>query len=206
MSATRLAVSSMKVIPRLRCASILGTCSHSRHRSLKRCSRTSIIAVFSTAWDGGLPAALGAKFARPDQPAIALIGDGSFLFSNATLATAYEYDQPVVSIIMNNRSLLIERELMEKKYGRSAFVDYKKLKNNTPWGPDYAQIGRAMGAQSVRVEAPEDLVPAVRRAVDSGEPYVVDVDIDPTKAGYRNVWYPYPSDFWKSRYETETHF
>lgn len=153
-----------------------------------------------------LPAVLGAKFARPDQPAIALIGDGSFLFSNATLATAYEYDQPVVSIIMNNRSLLIERELMEKKYGRSAFVDYKRVKNNTPWGPDYSQIGRAMGAQSVRVENPEDLVPAVRKAVDSGEPYVVDVDIDPTKAGYRNVWYPYPSDFWKSRYETATHF
>ncbi|MBN8968576.1 MAG: thiamine pyrophosphate-binding protein [Rhizobiales bacterium] len=153
-----------------------------------------------------LPAALGAKFARPDQPAIALIGDGSFLFSNATLATAYEYDQPVVSIIMNNRSLLIERELMEKKYGRSAFVDYKRMKNNTPWGPDYSQIGRAMGAQSVRVESPEDLVPAVRKAVDSGEPYVVDVDIDATKAGYRNVWYPYPSDFWKSRYETATHF
>ena len=153
-----------------------------------------------------LPAVLGAKFARPDQPAIALIGDGSFLFSNATLATAYEYDQPVVSIIMNNRSLLIERELMEKKYGRSAFVDYKRMKNNTPWGPDYSQIGRAMGAQSVRVENPEDLVPAVRKAVDSGEPYVVDVDIDPTKAGYRNVWYPYPSDFWKSRYESATHF
>lgn len=153
-----------------------------------------------------LPAVLGAKFARPDQPAIALIGDGSFLFSNATLATAYEYDQPVVSIIMNNRSLLIERELMEKKYGRSAFVDYKRLKNNAPWGPNYAQIGRAMGAQSVRVEKPEDLVPAVRKAVDSGESYVVDVDIDPTKVGYRNVWYPYPSDFWKSRYESATHF
>jgi thiamine pyrophosphate-dependent acetolactate synthase large subunit-like protein len=63
-----------------------------------------------------------------------------------------------------------------------------------------------MGAQSVRVEKPEDLVPAVRKAVDSGESYVVDVDIDPTKVGYRNVWYPYPSDFWKSRYESATHF
>ncbi len=153
-----------------------------------------------------LPAALGAKFARPDQPAIALIGDGSFLFSNATLATSYEYSLPVVSIIMNNKSLLIERELMERKYGRSAFVDYKRHKDNAAWGPNYSQIAEAMGAKSVRVEQPQDLVSAVRKAVDSGEPYVVDVDIDATKPGYRSVWYPYPSDFWKSRYETSTHF
>jgi acetolactate synthase-1/2/3 large subunit len=153
-----------------------------------------------------LPAALGAKFARPDQPAIALIGDGSFIFANATLATAYEYDQPVVAIVMNNKSLQIERELMERKYGRSTFVDYKRKKTNSLWGPDFPKLAEAMGAKAARVEKPEELVPAVRKAIDSGEPYVVDVEIDLTKPGYRSVWYPYPSDFWKPRYETDGKF
>jgi acetolactate synthase-1/2/3 large subunit len=153
-----------------------------------------------------LPAALGAKFARPDQPAIALLGDGSYIFSNAALATAYEYDQPIVSIVMNNRSLQIERELMERKYGRNAFVDYKKVKTNSLWGPDFSKIAEAMGAKGRHVTNPKDLVPAVTEAVESGQSAVIDVEIDMKVPGYRNVWYAYPSDFWQSRQEIAKHF
>lgn len=51
---------------------------------------------------GGLPAALGAKLARPDKPAVVLMGDGSYVFANSALAAAYAYDLPLVTLVMNN--------------------------------------------------------------------------------------------------------
>ncbi len=146
-----------------------------------------------------LPAALGAKVARPDAPAVVLMGDGSFLFSNTALATAREYDAPVVVLVMNNGSLQIERELMQRKYGRSAFVDYKVEETGEMWSPDYGKIADAMGAETTRVTTPEALVPAVRAALESGKTHVIDVAIDLNLEGYRSVWYPYPDDFWTPR-------
>jgi acetolactate synthase-1/2/3 large subunit len=153
-----------------------------------------------------LPAALGAKFARPDEPAVVLMGDGSYIFSSAALATAHEYDMPLVVLVMNNGSLQIERELMLRKYGRSAFVDYKHEASGEMWGPDYVMIAEAMGASATRVTAPDDLEPAIRSALESGNTHVIDVDIDVSSDGYRAVWYPYPDDFWTPAHELEKTF
>ena len=143
-----------------------------------------------------LPAAVGAKFARPDQPAVVLMGDGSYIFSNTALATAREYDKPVVALVMNNGSLQIERELMEKKYGRSAFVDYKIEKTGEMWGPDICKVAEAMGSNATRVTEPDQLESVVTKAIESNESHVIDVAIDLHSEGYRTVWYPYPDDFW----------
>ena len=101
-----------------------------------------------------LPAALGARIARPEHPAVALTGDGSFLFSCTTLATAYEYDVPVIVVVMNNRSLQIERELMQRLYGRTAFVDFVKQSSGEPWNPDLLAMAQAMGAGAEKVRTP----------------------------------------------------
>ena len=143
-----------------------------------------------------LPAAVGAKFARPDQPAVVLMGDGSYIFSNTALATAREYDKPVVALVMNNGSLQIERELMEKKYGRSAFVDYKIEKTGEMWGPDICKVAEAMGSNATRVTEPDQLESVVTKAIESNESHVIDIAIDLHSEGYRTVWYPYPDDFW----------
>lgn len=153
-----------------------------------------------------LPALLGAKFARPDQPAIALIGDGSFVFANSALATAFEYDLPIIAVVVNNGTLQIERELMERKYGRHAFVDYVRRSSNELWGPDYGKIAEAMGALSFKVSRAEELGPALIEAVGSGRSAVLDVIIDSRAPGYRSVWYPYPDDFWKPREELAKEF
>lgn len=153
-----------------------------------------------------LPAGLGAKFARPDQPAFVLMGDGSYVFANTTLATAYEYDMPVIVVIVNNGTLQIERELMERKYGRHAFVDYVRTGNKEMWGPDYGKIAEAMEALSFRVTKPEEIEEALTAAVASGRSAVLDVVVDSRAPGYRSVWYPYPGDFWKSRDELSKEF
>ena len=152
-----------------------------------------------------LPAALGAKFARPEQPAIALLGDGSFIFANSALATCFEYGMPVTAIVMNNKSLQIERELMRRIYGRSAFVDYAVEKTGEPWNPDFLKIAEAMGARSWKVTKAEELAPAVTQAVDSGVASVIDVDIDVEAPGYRSVWYPYPNNFWTAKTDIPKH-
>jgi acetolactate synthase-1/2/3 large subunit len=153
-----------------------------------------------------LPAAFGARIANPKYPAVALMGDGSYLFSCTTLATAYEHDVPLVAIVLNNKSLQIERELMHRLYGRTAFVDFKRKSTNTPWNPNLMAIAAAMGAQAEKVATPEELAPAVKKALESEETFVIDVDIDVESPGYRSVWYPYPNNFWTPLDEMKKRF
>ena len=153
-----------------------------------------------------LPAAFGARVAQPEYPAVALIGDGSFLFTHTTLATSYEYDIPVTTIVLNNKSLQIERELMQRLYGRRAFTDYCKRATGEPWGPDLTAMAEAMGAKTKKVSAPDALPSALKEALDSDVSYVIDVAIDVEAPGYRSVWYPYPNNFWVSRDELSKNF
>jgi acetolactate synthase-1/2/3 large subunit len=146
-----------------------------------------------------LPAAFGSRIAHPEHPSVALLGDGSFLFSAATLATAYEYETPVVAVVLNNRSLQIERELMERSYGRTAFTDFVRESTQEPWSPDIVGIAEAMGSKAKKVTKPAELAPALKEALQSNSPYVLDVDIDISVPGYRSIWYPYPKNFYLSR-------
>lgn len=153
-----------------------------------------------------LPAALGARLKRPDQPVIALLGDGSFFFTCTTLATAYEYDLSIIALVMNNRTLQIERELMKRLYGRIAFCDYKKQSTQEPWNPDLVAMAEAMGAKGRKVKTPSELTPSLQEALSSEFSWVIDVDIDPNLPGYRSVWYPYPNNFWTSLEDIPMHF
>ena len=153
-----------------------------------------------------LPAAFGTRVARPEHPVVALIGDGSFLFTCTTLATAYEYDIPIIAVVMNNRTLQIERELMNKLYGRVSFCDFVKHSTQEPWNPDLIAMARAMGAEGKEVKTPAELAPAMREALQSGASCVIDVAIDPRLPGYRSVWYPYPNNFWTPEEEIAKHF
>jgi acetolactate synthase-1/2/3 large subunit len=153
-----------------------------------------------------LPAAFGTRVARPEHPVVALIGDGSFLFTSSTLATAYEYDIPVIAVVMNNRTLQIERELMNRLYGRVSFCDFQKQSSGEPWNPDLLGIARAMGAGAKKVKTPTELVPAMKEALEAKTSYVLDVEIDAKTPGYRSVWYPYPNNFWTPKEEIAKHF
>jgi acetolactate synthase-1/2/3 large subunit len=153
-----------------------------------------------------LAAAMGARVARPDQPSVALIGDGSFLFSCQTLATAYEYDLPVTAVVLNNKSLQLEREVMNRMYGRISFVDYVKKSSGELWNPDIVAIAKAMGAQAEKVRSPQELAPAMKKALESSSSYVIDVDIDIDAPGYRSVWYRYPNNFWVPLTAIDKHF
>jgi len=142
-----------------------------------------------------LPSGLGAKLARPDHAAVVFMGDGSFLMTGTTLATAVEYGIPLVVVVFNNCTLQCERELMSKIYGRTSFCDYKMQATGKMWNPDLVKWATAMGACARHITRPEEIRPVMQEALAAKQPFVIDAATDPDCAGYRSIWYPYPRDF-----------
>src|SRR3954447_15629371 len=119
----------------------------------------------------GLPIAMGAKLARPKQPVMAAVGDMGMMCNLGELETAVRENIPVVCVVYNDRGLGNERAFQNELYsGRTFAVDYSDV--------DFAALCKVMGGYGERVDRAEDVPPAVRRALDSGKPAVVDVAID----------------------------
>jgi len=122
---------------------------------------------------------LGAKFAAPDKQCVALCGDGAFMMAPHIVSTAVEYDIPAVWVIFNNYSYNVIRNLQIGKFrGRDIITSFCKEKTCELFNPDFAALSKAMGAEGIRVEKPNDFKPAFHEALQSGRPYVLDVIID----------------------------
>ena len=138
----------------------------------------------------GVAGALGAKLAAPGRPCVAVVGDGAFLMHANVLATAYEYDIPVIYVVWNNYAYGSIRGL-QRGYlgGRELATDFKHPGTNKPYNPDFAAMARAAGIAGVSVDRAADLADAVRAAIASGKPSVIDANIDgdlnPSGAG---IW------------------
>jgi acetolactate synthase-1/2/3 large subunit len=158
-------------------------------------SRNYIHSGFFHRMGWSVPGLIGAKLGNPDHLALALVGDGSFIMAGSAIATAVELQLPVVYVVLNNRTLQIERELMLKNYGRHALTDYVRRDTSAPYGPDFAAWAESFGAAGVTVTDPKSLKGEITDALKSGAPCVVQVEIDPESAGYRSVAYAYPTDF-----------
>jgi thiamine pyrophosphate-dependent acetolactate synthase large subunit-like protein len=119
----------------------------------------------------GLPIAMGVKLARPRQPVMATVGDMGMMCNVGELETAVRERIPVVCVVFNDRGLGNERAFQNELYGGRTFgVDYGDV--------DFAALARVLGAHGERVEDPGLLLPALKRALASGQPAVVDVVID----------------------------
>lgn len=138
---------------------------------------------------------IGASLADGDKPAVALLGDGAFLMRATVVPTAVELGLPIVWIVMDNRSLQVERETMLRVYGRESMCDYRKVGEEELWGPDFPAMAEAMGAVGVRVSKAEDFKPALEAAIDSRQPTLISVDTELLTPQYRAIWYPYPDNF-----------
>src|SRR5687768_1196165 len=138
----------------------------------------------------GVAGALGAKLAAPHRPCVAVVGDGAFLMHANVLATAFEYNIPVVYVVWNNYAYASIRGL-QRGYldGRELATDFKDPATQAPYNPDFAALAKAAGIDGVSVDKAGDLADAVRAALASGKPYVIDAniggDLNPGGAG---VW------------------
>jgi acetolactate synthase I/II/III large subunit len=119
--------------------------------------------------------ALAAKLARPDRQVVLLQGDGAFGFSGMEWDTLARHSVPVVSVIGNNGIWALEKHPMEALYGYSVVAE---LRPETR----YDEVVRALGGHGELVSTPAELRPALKRALGSGLPAVVNVLTDPAVA------------------------
>jgi len=111
-----------------------------------------------------IPAAIGVALGDPGRPVVAVMGDGGFALSMSALLTAVEAKLPIVSVIFNNAALNWVRHVQRDRPIACELGTF-----------DYAGIAAAMGCVGIRVEAPDDVAPALAKALAAGVPAVVDV-------------------------------
>jgi len=122
----------------------------------------------------GLPAAVGAKAARPDATVVCVDGDGCFQMTCQELATAALERLPIVVVIINNGWLGMVRQWQEM------FYDERFAQTHlTHAVPDYAQLAEAYGAAGFTVDSEEELESTLEAAFEAGRTAVVDVRCDP---------------------------
>jgi acetolactate synthase-1/2/3 large subunit len=119
----------------------------------------------------GFPAAMGAHFARPDQTVFDIAGDGSFQMNIQELGTVSHYKIPVKVAILNNRFLGMVRQWQELFYDRR--YSYTELPP-----VDFVKIANAYGVDGIRVESCEDVMPALKAAVETDGPFVLDFRVE----------------------------
>jgi benzoylformate decarboxylase len=126
----------------------------------------------------GLPAALGVKLAQPSRPVVALIGDGSAMYTNQAFWTAAHDAIPVVYVIFNNASYRILKQRTLALKGFSAIDDrYVGMDLVNP-AIDFVGLARSLGVPGELCEKTPEIAPAIKRGLASGGPYLVDVRID----------------------------
>jgi pyruvate dehydrogenase (quinone) len=119
-----------------------------------------------------LPYAIAAKLAFPDRQSIAFIGDGGFSMLMADFLTAVKYELPIVVVIIKNNTL------GQIKWEQIVFL------GNPEYGveltnPNFAKFAEICGGIGFTVETPDQIGPAIERALTSGKPTIVEVVVDP---------------------------
>ena len=126
----------------------------------------------------GIPAALGVKVALEDRPVVALIGDGSAMYSYQGLWTAAHYGLAVTFVICNNASYRILKERTRALAGFSAKTgSYLGMDLERP-GIDFVGLARALGVPGERCEKIHEVKAALARAMDHQGPVLIDVQLD----------------------------
>ena len=138
----------------------------------------------------GVAGVMGAKYAAPDRPCVSVCGDGAFFMHASVLGTAVEYALPVVWVVWNNYAYASIRGL-QRGYlgGRELATDFKNPVTGERYNPDFAAMARSAGVEGVRIDRAADIGDAIRAAIATNRPYLIDVDIaadiNPAGAG---VW------------------
>ena len=118
----------------------------------------------------GIPAAIGAAIARPDRRVVAFLGDGGAQMTAEELIVAAEMNLRVTFVVFANRSLGLVRQLQKESYGARYFATDLR-------SPDFLKLAQAYGIKGVRVAEPKALEPALRRALRTKGPALVEVTI-----------------------------
>jgi benzoylformate decarboxylase len=126
----------------------------------------------------GLPAALGVKLALPQRPVVALVGDGSAMYTCQALWTAAHDRIAAVFVIFNNTSYRILKQRLHAHRGLAAQVDRFVGMELTDPTIDYVGLSRSLGVAAERAKSVHDVTDLIARGIDSDAPLLIDVPVD----------------------------
>jgi acetolactate synthase-1/2/3 large subunit len=120
----------------------------------------------------GLGACIGAQVGNPDKLCVNIAGDGCFRMNMNELATASRYNLPIIEIVINNHVLGMVRQwqtlFYNKHYSQTVFED--KV--------DYCKVAEGLGCEAIRVTKKSEVVPALKKAIKSKKPVLIDCIIE----------------------------
>lgn len=125
-----------------------------------------------------VPAAIGAKITHPDRAVIAFVGDGGFMMTGQEIATAFHHSVNPIILVFNNQMYGTIRMYQERAYPH-------RVSGTALTNPDFAKFIEAFGGHGEIVETTDELVPAVKRAMASGKPAIVEVRTNPEQVTNR---------------------
>lgn len=120
----------------------------------------------------GLPAAIGAKAAFPEEPVVLITGEGSLQMNIQELATARQYGLPVKVAILNNGYLGMVRQWQEFFYGS------RYSESDMTVTPDFVKLAEAYGAVGLRAERPDEVEAVIREGLASKETVLMDFRVN----------------------------
>jgi benzoylformate decarboxylase len=122
----------------------------------------------------GIAAAVGVSLANPEKATVAVIGDGSAMYSIQALWTAAHHKLPLTYVICNNQGYRIIKQRLKAFHGNEHYVGMDFQDPEIDW----VQLAQGLGVSAQRVERAEDVRPALDAAIASGKPTLLDVIVD----------------------------
>nr|HID57896.1 biosynthetic-type acetolactate synthase large subunit [Desulfobacterales bacterium] len=129
----------------------------------------------------GLPAAIGAQIACPNELVVDMAGDGSIQMNIQELATAVQHRLPIKVLILNNRYLGMVRQWQQ------LFYDKRYTATDMEYAPDFVKLAEAYGAVGLRAKKPEDVESVLRKGLETPRTTVMDFWIDREECVYPMV-------------------
>lgn len=117
----------------------------------------------------GLPAAIGAQLACPNETVVAVVGDGGFQMTNQEIITAVQYKIPLKVVIMNNGYLGMVRQWQEMFYDRA----YSEVDLSV--SPDFVKLAEAYGAKGLRATTPDELEQVLKEGLEYDGVAIMDI-------------------------------
>lgn len=117
-----------------------------------------------------VPGAIAAKLAFPKRAVVAVTGDAGFMMNSQEIETALRCNTPIVILIWNDSQYGLIEWKQKRKYGRSAYIDFKN--------PDFVQYAQSFGAKGYRIETADQLLPTLQQALQDNTVSIIDCPVD----------------------------
>jgi acetolactate synthase-1/2/3 large subunit len=135
-------------------------------------------------------AAVGAKLGAPDRKVICLVGDGGLLSAIGAFATAVELGTPVVFVLFNNFCFSTIKTVGQTYFNNSYGTEFT-TPDGQPYNPDFPLLAKAFGMGGDQVIDPDDLAPALKKALATEKPYLLEVrtraDVPMPRTGHWDI-------------------